>query len=408
MCSVPRHCLLYMKYLTILIISLLLSYSIIKVDRVFKPTIAYSYYLTDDLKENKSLSKILLDILKHKRANKTEFEEKIFKYISGFLKTYSNIVEEKNFQIIIDLPESNQLAFYVVNEDVGLNPPSLTRGNEIRRHLNPSRLFSFDEYRIKSFKQIIENEVEFLHKRSQALYSAIKNIRPLLSPVVISPYLYSSGLAKKDRYYNEICHVRNDKDNNAGEYTAYVFESKFIDYESSKDSFSIESRWEDQNIRGSAKYTEKILTECKFFEVESQDKLERSNKLTKILGFRVSEFQLFFKPSPTSHLKKINFQRLHPRGISKIIKSDSKLEQVVNFFVGYIKRIDTFLVIESGFIEVIGGCEDLIEELNEQYPVKTLDLRKNRRFFFRVGKEKIAFTISETDTPKNCRIMINS
>ena len=81
MCSVPRHCLLYMKYLTILIISLLLSYSIIKVDRVFKPTIAYSYYLTDDLKENKSLSKILLDILKHKRANKTEFEEKIFKYI---------------------------------------------------------------------------------------------------------------------------------------------------------------------------------------------------------------------------------------------------------------------------------------------------------------------------------------
>ena len=65
-------------------------------------------------------------------------------------------------------------------------------------------------------------------------------------------------------------------------------------------------------------------------------------------------------------------------------------------------------VIESGFIEVIGGCEDLIEELNEQYPVKTLDLRENRRFFFRVGKEKIAFTISETDTAKNCRIMINS
>ena len=397
-----------MKYLTILIISLVLSYSIIKIDRIFKPTIAYTYYLTDDLKANKNLSEILLDILKYKKANKTEFEEEIFRYVSGFLKTYSNIVEEKNFQIIIDLPESNKLAFYVINEDVGLLPPALTEGNEIRKHLNPSRLFVFDEYRIKSFKQIIENEVEFLHKRSQALYSAIKNIRPLLSPIVVSPYLYSSGLAKKDRYYNEICHLVEDKKRNSTKYTAYIFESKFLDYESHKESFSIESGWRNPLIKGSVRYIEKVLSECKFFEIESQDKLERSNKLTKILGFRVSEFQLFFKPSSTTHLKKIDFQRLQPRGISRIIKPDSKLEQVVNFFIDYIKKIDTFLVIERGFIEVIGGCEDLIEELNEQYPVKTFNLRENRRLFFQVGNEIIAFTISETDTPKNCRIMINS
>lgn len=397
-----------MKYLTILIVSLVLSYVIIKVDRIFKPTIAYTYYLTDDLKKNKDLSKILLDILKYKIANKTEFEERVFRYTSGFLRTYSNIVEEKNFQIIIDLPESNKLAFYVVNEDVGLNPPHLTESNEIRRHLSPSRYFIFDEYRIRSFKQIIENEVEFLQKRSQALYSAIKNIRPLLSPVVISPYLYSSGLAKKSRYYNEICHVDKDSYQKTKQYTAYIFESNFKNYEDNKEKFSIESRWKDQAIKGSAEYIEKILSRCKFFEVESQDKLERSNKLTKILGFRVSEFQLFFKPSKTSHLRRINFQKLQPGGISKIIKPNSKLEQVVNFFITYIKRTDTFLVIQSGFIEVIGECEDLIEELNEQYPVKTLNLQKDKQVFFYVGKERIAFTISDSNRSRTCRIKINS
>ena len=181
-----------MKYLTILIVSLVLSYLIIKVDRIFKPTIAYTYYLTDDLKKNKDLSKILLDILKYKIANKTEFEERVFRYTSGFLRTYSNIVEEKNFQIIIDLPESNKLAFYVVNEDVGLNPPHLTESNEIRRHLSPSRYFIFDEYRIRSFKQIIENEVEFLQKRSQALYSAISMGIIMSLAIAISGDLYDA------------------------------------------------------------------------------------------------------------------------------------------------------------------------------------------------------------------------
>jgi len=105
----------------------------------------------------------------------------------------------------------------------------------------------------------------------------------------------------------------------------------------------------------------------------------------------------------------ISIQNNNPNIIDfGIIKPNSKLEQVVNFFIDYIKEIDTFLVIERGFIEVIGGCEDLIEELNEQYPVKTFNLRENRRLFFQIGEERIAFTISETDIPKNCRIMINS
>ena len=47
----------------------------------------------------------------------------------------------------------------------------------------------------------------------------------------------------------------------------------------------MESGWVDQDIKGSRKYINEILQRCAFFEVESKDKLERSNKLTKILGF---------------------------------------------------------------------------------------------------------------------------
>ena len=115
----------------------------------------------------------------------------------------------KDFQIIIDSPKDSELAFYVINDDVGLNPEKLIKDNLVRKHLNPSRAFTFNIDSIKVFTELLQNEVTFLHKRSQELYSAIKNVRPLLSPFVVSPYLYSSGLAKKVRYYNEICHLKD-------------------------------------------------------------------------------------------------------------------------------------------------------------------------------------------------------
>ena len=197
------------KTILILIFSLFLSYLVIKVDRIFKPTIAFKYYLTDQLRKDEELTKLLNmpGVLIDK--NKTPFEIKLLDYLSPYVSRTSSLINEKVFQIIIDLPNEAELTFYVINDDVGLDPNKLIKDNLIRKHLNPSRAFPFKKKSIKVFTELLQNEITFLHKRSQELYSAIKNIRPLLSPFVVSPYLYSSGLAKKARYYNEICHLND-------------------------------------------------------------------------------------------------------------------------------------------------------------------------------------------------------
>ncbi|NSW88587.1 hypothetical protein CL651_002390 [bacterium] len=393
------------KLILILISSLFLSYLVIKVDRIFKPTIAFKYYFTDQLKSDSNLRELLLKPGVLIDKNKTKFEIKILKYLSPYVSRTSSLINEKVFQIIIDLPNPSQLTFYVINDDVGLNPDKLIKDNLIRKHLNPSREFLFKKESINVFTELLQNEITFLHKRSQELYSAIKNIRPLLSPFVVSPYLYSSGLAKKERYYNEICHLNDIRYDPTDIYSSFVFNSSYKDYEKNKALFSIESGWIDPEIKGSKQFINEIIERCAFFEVESKDKLERSNKLTKILGFRVSEFRLYFKPSDTKFLTSLVFRSVSgDNSIGDIVRENTKFAEVISFYIDYIKENEKFLVIRSGFIDLVGKCDNFIDELNEQYPVKTLDLNLNSEYSFPIGAETIKVRLTQSDIPNNCRI----
>ena len=392
------------KFVVILICSLFLSYLVIKVDRIFKPTIAFKYYFTDDLKNDKELMSLLTKEGVLVTKNKSNTEVRALKYISNFFSNTSSLIDEKDFQIVIDLPKESELSFYVINDDVGLDASKLIEDNEVRRHLNPSRVFGFSRKRINIFTELLQNEITFLHKRSQELYSAIKNIRPLLSPFVLSPYLYSSGLAKKARYYNERCHLQDIQYDPTDIYSSFLYQTDYKDYEQNKSSFSIESGWVDPNIKGSREFINEIIERCTFFEVESKDKLERSNKLTKILGFRVSEFRLYFKPAETKYLTNILFTPASNNDIAGIVRSNTKFAEVVSFYVDYIKKNEKYLVIRSGFIDLVGKCDNFIDELNEQYPVKTLDLNLNSVYQFPIGNEKINIKLTQSDIPSNCRI----
>ena len=392
------------KFVVIIICSLFLSYLVIKVDRIFKPTIAFKYYFTDDLKNDKELMSLLTKEGVLVTKNKSYAEVRALKYISNFFSNTSSLIDEKDFQIVIDLPKESELSFYVINDDVGLDANKLIEDNEVRKHLNPSRVFGFSRKSINIFTELLQNEVTFLHKRSQELYSAIKNIRPLLSPFVLSPYLYSSGLAKKARYYNERCHLQDIQYDPTDIYSSFLYQTDYKDYEQNKSSFSIESGWVDPNIKGSREFINEIIERCTFFEVESKDKLERSNKLTKILGFRVSEFRLYFKPAETKYLTNILFAPASNNEIAGIVRSNTKFAEVVSFYIDYIKKNEKYLVIRSGFIDLVGKCDNFIDELNEQYPVKTLDLNLNSVYRFPIGNEKINIKLTQSDIPSNCRI----
>jgi hypothetical protein len=141
-----------------------------------------------------------------------------------------------------------------------------------------------------------------------------------------------------------------------------------------------------------------------FFEVESKDKLERSNKLTKILGFRVSEFRLYFKPSETRYLTNFIFAPASDNQIAGIVRENTKFAEVVSFYINYIKKNEKYLVIRSGFIDLVGKCDNFIDELNEQYPVKTLDLSLNSVYEFPIGNETVQVRLTQSDIPSNCRI----
>ena len=392
------------KFVVIIICSLFLSYLVIKVDRIFKPTIAFKYYFTDDLKNDKELMSLLTKEGVLVTKNKSYAEVRALKYISNFFSNTSSLIDEKDFQIVIDLPKESELSFYVINDDVGLDANKLIEDNEVRKHLNPSRVFGFSRKSINIFTELLQNEITFLHKRSQELYSAIKNIRPLLSPFVLSPYLYSSGLAKKARYYNERCHLQDIQYDPTDIYSSFLNQTDYKDYEQNKSSFSIESGWVDPNIKGSREFINEIIERCTFFEVESKDKLERSNKLTKILGFRVSEFRLYFKPAETKYLTNILFAPASNNEIAGIVRSNTKFAEVVSFYIDYIKKNEKYLVIRSGFIDLVGKCDNFIDELNEQYPVKTLDLNLNSVYQFPIGNEKINIKLTQSDIPSNCRI----
>lgn len=392
------------KFVVIIICSLFLSYLVIKVDRIFKPTIAFKYYFTDDLKNDKELMSLLTKEGVLVTKNKSYAEVRALKYISNFFSNTSSLIDEKDFQIVIDLPKESELSFYVINDDVGLDANKLIEDNEVRKHLNPSRVFAFSRKSINIFTELLQNEITFLHKRSQELYSAIKNIRPLLSPFVLSPYLYSSGLAKKARYYNERCHLQDIQYDPTDIYSSFLYQTDYKDYEQNKSSFSIESGWVDPNIKGSREFINEIIERCTFFEVESKDKLERSNKLTKILGFRVSEFRLYFKPAETKYLTNILFAPASNNEIAGIVRSNTKFAEVVSFYIDYIKKNEKYLVIRSGFIDLVGKCDNFIDELNEQYPVKTLDLNLNSVYQFPIGNEKINIKLTQSDIPSNCRI----
>ena len=392
------------KLVVIIICSLFLSYLVIKVDRIFKPTIAFKYYFTDDLKNDKELMSLLTKEGVLVTKNKSYAEVRALKYISNFFSNTSSLIDEKDFQIVIDLPKESELSFYVINDDVGLDANKLIEDNEVRKHLNPSRVFGFSRKSINIFTELLQNEITFLHKRSQELYSAIKNIRPLLSPFVLSPYLYSSGLAKKARYYNERCHLQDIQYDHTDIYSSFLYQTDYKDYEQNKSSFSIESGWVDPNIKGSREFINEIIERCTFFEVESKDKLERSNKLTKILGFRVSEFRLYFKPAETKYLTNILFAPASNNEIAGIVRSNTKFAEVVSFYIDYIKKNEKYLVIRSGFIDLVGKCDNFIDELNEQYPVKTLDLNLNSVYQFPIGNEKINIKLTQSDIPSNCRI----
>jgi len=384
----------------------MLSFILIKIDRISKPTIAFQYHFTDQLKADKEISKLLLSPGVLLNKNKTEFEVQILNFISSNFSSTSRIAVEKDFQIIIDLASPSILSFYVINDDLGLDAVKLTKDNNVRNHLNPSRIFSFKRESLKSFAELLQNEIAFLHKRSQELYSAIKNIRPLLSPFVVSPYLYSSGLAKKVRYYNERCHSKSIQHDSAN---IYIFNSSYKEYESNKTLFSLESGWTDPQIKGSREFINEVLERCSYFEIESKDNLERSNKLTKILGFRVSEFKLFFKPSETKYLTKLILVNLGGKNpVADIVRENTKFGEIISFYINYIKKYERFLVIKIGFIDLIGKCDNFIDELNEQYPVKSLNLSLNNDYQFPIGKETINVKLTQNDILGNCRINFQS
>jgi len=384
----------------------MLSFILIKIDRISKPTIAFQYHFTDQLKADKEISKLLLSPGVLLNKNKTEFEVQILNFISSNFSSTSRIAVEKDFQIIIDLASPSILSFYVINDDLGLDAVKLTKDNNVRNHLNPSRIFSFNRESLKSFAELLQNEIAFLHKRSQELYSAIKNIRPLLSPFVVSPYLYSSGLAKKVRYYNERCHSKSIQHDSAN---IYIFNSSYKEYESNKTLFSLESGWTDPQIKGSREFINEVLERCSYFEIESKDNLERSNKLTKILGFRVSEFKLFFKPSETKYLTKLILVNLGGKNpVADIVRENTKFGEIISFYINYIKKYERFLVIKIGFIDLIGKCDNFIDELNEQYPVKSLNLSLNNDYQFPIGKETINVKLTQNDILGNCRINFQS
>ena len=130
------------KFVVIIICSLFLSYLVIKVDRIFKPTIAFKYYFTDDLKNDKELMSLLTKEGVLVTKNKSYAEVRALKYISNFFSNTSSLIDEKDFQIVIDLPKESELSFYVINDDVGLDANKLIEDNEVRKHLNPSRVLA--------------------------------------------------------------------------------------------------------------------------------------------------------------------------------------------------------------------------------------------------------------------------
>ena len=153
------------KFVVIIICSLFLSYLVIKVDRIFKPTIAFKYYFTDDLKNDKELMSLLTKEGVLVTKNKSYAEVRALKYISNFFSNTSSLIDEKDFQIVIDLPKESELSFYVINDDVGLDANKLIEDNEVRKHLNPSRVFAFSRKSINIFTELLQNEITFLHKR---------------------------------------------------------------------------------------------------------------------------------------------------------------------------------------------------------------------------------------------------
>ncbi len=129
------------KFVVIIICSLFLSYLVIKVDRIFKPTIAFKYYFTDDLKNDKELMSLLTKEGVLVTKNKSYAEVRALKYISKFFSNTSSLIDEKDFQIVIDLPKESELSFYVINDDVGLEATNLLKDMGVRRILIPSRVF---------------------------------------------------------------------------------------------------------------------------------------------------------------------------------------------------------------------------------------------------------------------------
>ena len=86
------------------------------------------------------------------------------------------------------------------------------------------------------------------------------------------------------------------------------------------------------------------------------------------------------------------------------MRSNTKFAEVVSFYIDYIKKNEKYLVIRSGFIDLVGKCDNFIDELNEQYPVKTLDLNLNSVYQFPIGNETINIKLTQSDIPSNCRI----
>ena len=123
-----------------------------------------------------------------------------------------------------------------------------------------------------------------------------------------------------------------------------------------------------------------------------------------MLGFRVSEFRLYSNPAETKYLTNILFAPASNNEIAGIVRSNTKFSDVVSFYIDYIKKNEKYLVIRSGFIDLVGKCDNFIDELNEQYPVKTLDLNLNSVYQFPIGNETINIKLTQSDIPSNCRI----
>ena len=123
-----------------------------------------------------------------------------------------------------------------------------------------------------------------------------------------------------------------------------------------------------------------------------------------MLGFRVSEFRLYSNPAETKYLTNILFAPASNNEIAGIVRSNTKFAEIVSFYINYIKKNEKYLVIRSGFIDLVGKCDNFIDELNEQYPVKTLDLNLNSVYQFPIGNETINIKLTQSDIPSNCRI----